>query len=161
MSTEFSVSLINAKEFEKWLVKMGTGRVEKVSDAYLNEKCKSMVLQMQEVIGSYQVSVGNYAAWPPLKPESIAAKKEKPGQDVPLLDTEEMKAEVQYFDVGPLKKLIGCTNWKAGYHEYGAPLANVPARPFIRPVVWLNIDDAKMGIRKALVAELRQGYSVT
>ncbi len=157
MSASYKVSIMPAVEFQKWLLKLGEETVEPVVDKYLNERCAQTVQEMKDQLGNYQQSRGDFQAWPPLQPETIATKRTG---DSPLYETGEMQAECQFFDMGPLKKLVGCTNHKAAWHEYGAPLANVPARPFVRPVVWLSVDDAKMGMRKALITALRQKVSM-
>ena len=151
--SEFRCVLINVQEFQKWLRKLGEGQVEVVIDDYLNTACDEIVAKMKDQLGEYQGARGPFDAWAPLKPETIAGKK---NGDTPLLEEEDIYESIQKIDVGPLKKLVGATDLKSAWMEYGVPLRNVPARPFVRPVVWMETDALKMGIRKALVKALRE-----
>jgi hypothetical protein len=153
--SKFRVSLINGKEFSKWLDKLGKGRVEKAVNRYLNEQCTEMVEDIKKTLGSYQPARGPFPAWPALSPYTLAGKK----SDTPLVEDMELWASVLYIDLGPTKKLIGATKPGASWHEYGLPLRTppLPARPFVRPVIWMRVESMKMGIRKALVEELREG----
>jgi phage gpG-like protein len=152
--SRFRVSLVNVKEFDKWLHKLGVARVERVTDRYLNEVCGEMVGEIKESLGVYQPSRGPFGSWPPLSPHTLASKK----SDTPLMEEGDLKASVLYIDIGPTKKLIGATKPGANWHEYGLPLRTppLPARPFVRPVVWLKTEAMKMGLRKALITELRE-----
>lgn len=157
--SEFRVVLINLIEFNKWLVKLGEGRVAEVCDEYLNQAVGvDMVQKMKDQLGNYQDERGPYQAWAPLKPDTIAGKK---NGDTPLLEEGDIYASIMMIDMGPFKKLIGATDLKAAWMEYGVPSKNVPARPFVRPIVWMEIDTLKKGIRKALVKALVEtSYSV-
>ncbi len=154
MST-FRVSLINGNEFAKWLNKLGTERVERVAGQYLNEACAEMVEEMKRSLGTYQPTRGPFQAWAPLSPATLAGKK---NGDTPLIEDRELYESLQYEDISPLKKMIGAYKPGANWHEYGLPLRTppLPARPIVRPVIWLKIDSMKMGIRRALIAELRE-----
>jgi hypothetical protein len=155
--SKFSVNLINLKEFEKWIRKLGDGRVERVIDAYLNEQCAIMVQEMKAQLGVYQPARGDFPAWAPLKPSTLAGKR----ADTPLFEDGELAASCDFFSIGPTNKMIGASKLGANWHEYGLPFRTppLPARPFVRPIVWLHIDDMKKGIRKALVSELKNGSS--
>ena len=148
MSSRFRMVLMNYREFDKWIHKVGPIMMETVVGGYLNGEMPRMVEEMQAQLGSYQASRGPYAAWAQLQVATISSKATG---DSPLLETEAMKSSIQWFDFAPLKKFIGATDPKASRHEYGAPLANVPARAFVRPIIWINAPILKKGIRKALV----------
>lgn len=150
----FRVSLINVNEFSKWLRKSGQLRVEKVTNKYLNEACAEMVTDIRASLGTYQPARGPFAAWAPLAPTTLLSKK----ADTPLLEDMELEESVQYLDLGPFKKMVGATKPGANWHEYGLPLRDppLPARPFVRPVVWLKVDSMRMGLRRALIKDLRE-----
>jgi len=149
--SQFRVVLINLNEWQKWIAKLGESRVEEVVSDYMNTACAEMVVKMQDQLGEYQGARGPFGPWEPLKPETIARKK---NGDTPLLEEGDIYASIQYFDISPVKKMIGATDTKAAWMEYGVPLRNVPARPFVRPIVWMGVEDMKKGIRKALVRAL-------
>lgn len=154
MSTQFRVVLVNLREFVKWTNKLGEERIERVIDRYLNEKCAEMVEEIKNSLGTYQPARGPFQAWAPLRPSTVADKR----GDTPLFEDGDLAASILYIDLGPVKKLIGATKLGASWHEYGLPFRNppLPARPFVRPVVWLKTDEMRKGLRKALIADLRE-----
>jgi hypothetical protein len=157
--SEFRVVLINFNEFKKWLGKLGENLVADTCDQYLNQAVGvDMVAKIKDQFGEYQEARGPYPAWAPLKPDTIAGKK---NGDTPLLEEGDIQASTIMIDMGPFKKLIGCTDLKTAWMEYGVPSKNVPARPIVRPIVWMEIPNLKKGIRKALVKALvTTSYSV-
>ena len=80
--------------------------------------------------------------WDPLKPRTIARK----GSSKPLIDYGDLLGCIDYAQVGPMAFFTGVprnVKHRDGeelvniglVHEFGAPEANIPPRPYITPTV--------------------------
>jgi len=100
--------------------------------------------------------------WDPLSPLTIQRK----GSSKPLIDYADMRGSIDFADVGSMRLFIGIprrSKHRKGQklhnigliHEYGAPEANIPARPFITPTFNEQLPDIAKRWRLAARAGLK------
>ena len=85
-------------------------------------------------------ALGN--AWKPLDPKTV----EKKGSAIPLIDTGNLRSNimvVSHVDKDELRGIIGTNTPYGKYHEFGAPEAGVPRRPFLAPAAKYAEQNAK------------------
>jgi len=108
---------------------------------------KKVVETAKEKFGYYQPSIGEFPSWKRLVHTTIAEKLEAGGAEDPLIGYYKPGHEPAYpkklkdsitSHVDGLKVMIGTDNPLGDIHEYGAPAANIPPRPFLRPALWQN-----------------------
>ena len=116
------------------------------------EKCAARVEKTAKAeIGHYQAGIGPFPAWAELA-DSTEEHKAKMGYpaDSPLLASGSMQASITHT-TGILEAVIGSTDPKMVYHEFGTP--KMPARPVMGPALLTN----KEFIRRALGAATVRG----
>lgn len=102
-------------------------------------------------IGYYQDAVGPYPAWAPLA-ESTELAKARMGAppNAPLLATGEMFASIGHTMESIDKTVIGATDEKMVYHEYGT--AKIPPRPVFGPAAFSSRTKIELGCGAILAA---------
>ncbi|MHB1651666.1 MAG: phage virion morphogenesis protein [Desulfitobacteriaceae bacterium] len=102
--------------------------------------------------GSYQQAVGGLPAWAPLKPATIRRKARAGGGEDPLIGHYKVKSRNRihgmplmssisdYVTDGGWTGVVGTDDPVGKHHEYGAPKANIPPRPFLRPALFEEQD---------------------
>lgn len=114
--------------------------------------------------GTYQPAVGEYPAWEPLKPETVA-RKEAAGSagDDPLIGHYAGKRSNKAWPA-PLRMTIsmhvedwvaqvGSDDPLAEYHEYGT--VNIPPRPFLRPSLFEKAEEVHALVSEGMFVALR------
>jgi phage gpG-like protein len=90
------------------------------------DRASSLVLEeIRHEIGTYQGAAGPFPGWAPLRPETIAKKR---NGDTPLLETGEMRDSYERTIDGN-NAYVGSNNMKALYHELGT--STIPPRSVI------------------------------
>lgn len=92
----------------------------------LTEAAKIVQEEAQAEIGHYQGAAGPFAAWAPLKPETIARKA---NGDTPLLETGDMRDSIGTVIAGD-EAHVGSNNDKAVWQELGTA-KGIPPRSFL------------------------------
>ncbi|PUB36608.1 hypothetical protein C8K66_10287 [Pseudomonas sp. GV105] len=123
------------------------------------EKCAVRVeMTAKAEIGHYQAGIGPFPAWAELA-ESTEEHKAKMGYpaDSPLLASGEMQGSVTHA-TGILEAVIGSTDPKMVYHEFGTP--KMPARPVMGPALLTNKEFIRRTLGAATVAGLIGGQAI-
>lgn len=94
-------------------------------EAALKQAAKIVEDEAKAEIGHYQGAAGPFAAWAPLKPETIARKA---NGDTPLLESGEMRESIGTV-IGTDEANVGSNNDKAVWQELGT--ATIPPRSFL------------------------------
>lgn len=115
--------------------------------------------------GTYQPAVGEFPAWEPLKPDTVAQKaKAGAAGDDPLIGHYAGKSKNKAWPA-PLRNTISIKveGWVAAvgtddplgkYHEYGT--AHIPPRPFLRPALYEKMAEIQAIMAGGLAAGLRK-----
>lgn len=115
---------------------------ELVTMLALHEGLELVATKIEETakdeIGEYQPAVGPFPAWEPLA-ESTKADRVAQGYsaDEPLLRSGEMRESIHH-EVEALEAIIGSDSDIAFWQETGT--ATIPARPFLGPAAFHNIE---------------------
>ncbi len=123
------------------------------------EKCAKRVEQTAKAeIGHYQAGIGPFPAWAELA-ESTEEQKAKNGYppDSPLLASGEMRGSFTH-STGVLEAVIGSTDPKMVYHEFGTP--KMPARPVMGPALLTNKEFIRRTLGAATVRGLIGGAAI-
>lgn len=84
-------------------------------------------------------------AWRPIKPTTLQSRKVRTGDPSPLLDTGELRGDIDStskVNTRELTGIIGSTKEYAEVHELGAPEAGIPRRPIFGPAAILAYNKA-------------------
>jgi len=118
--------------------------------------------------GSYQPSVGGFPAWAQLKPATIRRKAKAGGGDDPLIGHYTVKSRNRthgmplmssisdYVTDGGWTGVVGTDDPIGKHHEYGAPKANIPPRPFLRPALFQEQDFIRVETTNAIARSFRR-----
>lgn len=123
------------------------------------EKCAVRVEQTAKAeIGHYQTGIGPFPAWAELA-ESTEERKAKMGYpaDSPLRASGDM-GESFGHTTSILESVIGSTDPKMVYHEFGTP--KMPARPVMGPALLTNKEFIRRTLGAATVAGLIGGQAI-
>jgi len=123
------------------------------------EKCAKKVEQTAKAeIGHYQSGIGPFPAWADLA-DSTEQQKAAMGYpaDAPLLATGEMRGSITHT-TGVLEAVIGSTDPKMVYHEFGTP--RMPARPVMGPAVLRNKEYIRRVLGAATITGLIGGQAI-
>ncbi|QBI90021.1 putative neck protein, type 1 [Halobacterium phage ChaoS9] len=74
--------------------------------------------------------------WEPIKPETLQSRKVRTSDPAPLVDTSNLRGDIQSTSTVDLNRLIGIIGTTLAYgavHELGAPEAGIPRRPIFAP----------------------------
>jgi phage gpG-like protein len=74
--------------------------------------------------------------WKPIQPETLRSRKVRTGNSAPLVDTSNLRGDIQStseVDTGRLVAVIGTSLVYGAVHEMGAPEAGIPRRPIFAP----------------------------
>lgn len=157
------VNVMPMRELEKFFQRVAKETVLKTVDETLEQYADTAVKEIKAEFGVYQPSKagpeGPFEAWPALSPKTIAQKKERPGQDVPLLDRGDLRDSVEKLSVNETLKLVGTYDPKGVYHEYGT--STIPARPWLRPVLWALKMPFSLDLRRKLILRIKAQYPWT
>lgn len=89
----------------------------------------------QEKLGVYQDAFGQFREWPELAPYTKEDRvKLGFSANDPLLRTGELRATIGFGVEGDTVE-VGSTHTIAPVQEFGEPILNIPARPFIGPAM--------------------------
>ncbi len=114
--------------------------------------------------GEYQPAAGEFPAWEPLKPETVAQKaKAGAAGDDPLIGHYAGKRKNSVWPA-PLRMTIsmhveewvaqvGSDDPLAEYHEYGT--VNIPPRPFLRPSLFEKAEEVQELVSEGMFLALR------
>jgi len=100
-------------------------------------------------IGHYQGSAGPFAAWAPLKPETIA---QKANGDTPLLETGEMRDSIGTI-IAETEAHVGSNDDKAVWQELGTS-RGIPPRSFLGGAAVRKSEEVRDVIGHTMVAAL-------
>lgn len=105
----------------------------------------------KQEIGHYQDAAGPFPEWESLAPET-EEEKARLGYplDAPLLRTGAMRDSIKH-EVRPLEAIIGATDPKMAFHEFGTS-RGVPPRPVLGPALYRNLEKVKHLVGYAAVA---------
>ena len=118
--------------------------------------------------GTYQSAIGGYPAWAKLKPATIRRKAKAGGGEDPLIGHYKVKSRNRvhgmplmssisdYVTDGGWTGVVGTDDPIGKHHEYGAPKANIPPRPFLRPALFENQDFIVKETRDAIARAFRK-----
>ncbi|MBM7045445.1 hypothetical protein [Rhizobium lusitanum] len=99
-------------------------------------------------IGHYQGAAGPFAAWAPLRPETIA---QKANGDTPLLETGDMRDSIGTIIAGD-EAHVGSNDDKAVWQELGT--VKIPARSFLGGAAVRKSEEVKEIIGRTMHASL-------
>jgi phage gpG-like protein len=114
--------------------------------------------------GTYQSAVGEFPAWEPLQPETVARKTAAGSAgDDPLIGHYSGKGKNSVWPA-PLRMTIsmkvegwvaavGSDDPLAEYHEYGT--VHIPPRPFLRPSLFEKAEEIQVLVSEGLFVALR------
>ncbi|MEB0133574.1 HK97-gp10 family putative phage morphogenesis protein [Pseudomonas sp. CCI2.4] len=123
------------------------------------EKCAKKIEETAKAeIGHYQSAAGPFAAWADLA-DSTEERKSKMGYpaDAPLEATGQMRDSISH-KVHGLEAVIGSTDQKMVYHEFGTP--KMPARPVMGPAIFTNKEYIRRTIGHAAISGIIGGYAI-
>lgn len=163
MSTRMYVSVMPMRELEKFFQRVAKDTILATVDETLNEHAEKAVKEIKAEFGVYQPGKpgpdGTFPAWAPLKPQTIASKKVRTGEDVPLLDRGDLRDSVEWLNFSETLKLIGTYDENGVYHEYGT--GTIPARPWLRPILWAMKIPLGLDLRRKLILRIKAQYPWT
>lgn len=112
----------------------------------------------KDEIGFYQPAAGPFEAWADLA-DSTEAEKVRKGypSDAPLEATGEMRDSIEH-KVSGLEAVIGSTDPKMVYHEFGT--LRMPARAVMGPAVFRNREYIRRVLGHATVRGLFHGQPI-
>ena len=124
----------------------------KIIDAEMQIAMKKCTRRVRDTatkkFGKYQSAVGGFPAWAKLKPATIRRKAKAGGGEDPLIGHYLVKSRNRihamplmssisdYVTDGGWTGVVGTDDPIGKHHEYGAPKANIPPRPFLRPALF-------------------------
>jgi phage gpG-like protein len=123
------------------------------------EKCAVRIEATAKAeIGHYQAAAGPFAAWADLA-DSTEERKAKMGYpaDAPLEASGEMRDSITHT-TSMLESVIGSTDPKMYYHEFGTP--KMPARAVMGPAVFRNKEYVRRTLGLATVSGLIGGKGI-
>lgn len=112
--------------------------------------------------GTYQPGVGGLPGWTKLKSATIRRKAKAGGGEDPLIGHYTVKSRNRqhgmplvssisdYVTDGGWTGVVGTDDLIGKHHEYGAPKANIPPRPFLRPALYQEQDFIRQETRDAI-----------
>ena len=116
--------------------------------------------------GFYQPASGGFVGWAKLKPATVRRKLKAGGGEDPLIGHYKvarrnrihgmplMSSISDYVTDGGWTGVVGTDDPIGKHHEYGAPKATIPPRPFLRPALHEEQDfirdETKDAIRRAI-----------
>ncbi|WP_223253600.1 HK97-gp10 family putative phage morphogenesis protein [Chromobacterium amazonense] len=121
------------------------------------ERCaKRIEKTAKEEIGHYQAAAGPFPAWEQLA-DSTDQEKARLGYpvDAPLLASGTMRDESFKHEVAGLEAIVGSTDKKMVYHEFGT--SKMPPRPVFGPALFKNRAFIEKTIGRAAMSGLIGG----
>lgn len=130
----------------------------------INKAVKLSVLKVQSTakkkLGKYQKAIGGFPAWAKLS-EAYAKRKVRTGsKEDPLIGHYKNSGGNKVYPVSLRNSIetkvvgmvgvVGTNNPLGAHHEYGAPKAHIPPRPFIRPSLYEEREFIKKQFRKSI-----------
>lgn len=130
--------------------------VSQAQHAALEKAAVIVETEAKAEIGNYQGAAGPFAAWAPLKPETIARKV---NGDTPLLETGEMRDSIEHMVQGN-SAYVGSNNEKALWQENGTS-RGIPPRSFLGGAAVRKSPDVVAAVGQTIQAYLVSGGTKT
>lgn len=122
-------------------------------EAGLEKALVKIEMTAKAEFGRYQGATGPFPEWPEL---AEATKDDRVHQgyaeNEPLLRSGEQRDSIEHAWVGPLEGVVGSTDPKMVFSEFGTPTE--PARPVLGPAAYLNRDALRLLVGAAAMSGL-------
>lgn len=143
MARGFEVSLFGRWNFATLALVGAAGRIKRASDRAVMQEAQYL---RKKIVQGMRTQAPGGVAFKPLEPQTIARRKRDgfTGSKA-LIRTGDMRNAIKVSKVGAQGVFVGILRSARGgggeslvnlaaIHEFGAPRAKIPARPFMQPV---------------------------
>lgn len=161
MATKLYITLMEANELQKFMEQLLPGVIQETVTEVLDEYSDKAIVETKKEFGVYQPGRPGeggvqFDAWPGLKQITIDTKKVRKGQNVPLLDSDELKSSIEKMVIDQNTQAIGTYDPNGRRHEWGTTRA--PARPWLQPVLFALKAPMALKLRQRLIEKIRAKF---